>query len=99
MEEEKQITVPYIVYEGAQARQERTLKRLITVIIILLCMLFATNAMWLYVWNSYEYTEEYIDDIDIDGGRGNANYIGGDLNGRLINGENQGDEDPAQNTD
>lgn len=97
--EENQLNVPYIVYEGVQARQERTIKRLITVIIIVLCMLFATNAMWLYMWNQYDYVDEEYDDIDIDGGQGNANYIGGDLNGRLIKGENQGDEDPETGAD
>lgn len=52
--EEGNMTVPYIVYEGAQARHERTIKRLIIVIIIAVSMLFATNAIWLYFWNQYD---------------------------------------------
>lgn len=84
--QEENLTVPYIVYEGSQARYERTIKRLITVIILVIVMLFASNAMWLYAWNSYDYVEE---DIDVDGGNGNANYIGRDLNGELNNGEDQ----------
>lgn len=84
--DEKELTVPYIVYEGSQARYERTTKRLITVIILVIVMLFASNAMWLYAWNSYEYVEE---DIDVEGGNGNANFIGRDLNGELNNGEDQ----------
>ena len=56
MEEKDNMTVPYIVYEGAQARQERTIKRLIIVIIITVSMLFATNAIWLYVWSLYDTT-------------------------------------------
>lgn len=90
--EENQLNVPYIVYEGAQARQERTTKRLVIIIIILICMLFASNAMWLYAWNSYEYVEDGID-IDLDAGDGgNANLIGRDLNGVLNNGENQSED-------
>lgn len=56
MEEKDNMTVPYIVYESAQARQERTIKRLIIVIIIAVSMLFATNAIWLYVWSLYDTT-------------------------------------------
>lgn len=84
---EEQINVPYIVYEGAQARSERTTRRLITVIIVLISMLFATNAIWLYAWNSYEYVEDGTD-VNLDAGEGNANFIGRDLNGELDNGEN-----------
>lgn len=51
---EEKMIVPYIVYEGAQARQERTIKRLIIVIIIAVSMLFASNAIWLYVWAQYD---------------------------------------------
>lgn len=84
---EEQINVPYIVYEGAQARSERTTRRLITVIIVLISMLFATNAIWLYAWNSYEYVEDGTD-VNLDAGEGNANFIGRDLNGELDNGQN-----------
>lgn len=47
-------TVPYIVYESSQVRHERTVKRLIIVIIIALAMLFASNAIWLYAWSQYD---------------------------------------------
>lgn len=35
--------VPYIVYEGAQARHERTTKRLIVTLITALAVLFISN--------------------------------------------------------
>ncbi len=90
--EQENMSVPYIVYEGAQARQERTIKRLIVVIIIIVTMLFASNAIWLYFWNQYDYAMEY-EQIDLDSGNGgNANYIGRDLNGELNNGENKNNE-------
>ena len=83
--------VPYIVYEGAQARQERTIKRLVTIIITLIAMLFASNAIWLYAWMQYDYTEEQLKiDLNADDG-GNANFIGRDLNGVLDNGESDSD--------
>lgn len=72
--------VPYIVYESECARHERTVKRLIAVIIVCIALLFVSNMAWLYAWNQYEYVDEGID-ISTDGG-GNANYIGndGDIN-------------------
>ena len=69
--EETNITVPYIVYESAQARHERTLKRLIIIIIIAISMLFASNAIWIYMWSQYDTVEyDYTQD-----GRG-VNIIG-----------------------
>ena len=69
--EETNMAVPYIVYEGAQARHERTIKRLLIIIIIAISMLFASNAIWLYVWSQYDTVEyDYTQD-----GRG-VNIIG-----------------------
>lgn len=82
MNEEK--NVPYIVYEGAVARHERTIKRLIITIIIAILAIFASNAFWLYEWSQYDYMA-YSEDIDVnseDGG--NANYVG--YKGNIYNG-------------
>lgn len=69
--DENNMRVPYIVYEGAQARHERTIKRLIVIIIIAISMLFASNAIWVYVWSQYDTIEyDYTQD-----GRG-VNIIG-----------------------
>ena len=38
--------VPYIVYESAQARHERTIKRLIIGFIIAAALVFASNIAW-----------------------------------------------------
>lgn len=40
--------VPYIVYESEAARHERTVKRLIRVIIILIVMVVVSNLAWLW---------------------------------------------------
>ena len=53
-------TVPYLVYEGTQARNERTVKRLIIVIVVTILLLFASNALWLYEWCQYDYETEVI---------------------------------------
>lgn len=51
-------TVPYIVYEGEQARNERNIKRLVTALIIAIVLIFASNAAWLYAWMQYDYLYE-----------------------------------------
>lgn len=93
--EHENMSVPYIVYEGAQARQERTIKRLIIVIIIAVSMLFASNGIWLYAWMQYDY-EADIQQVDFDSGDGGVNnFIGRDLSGGLNNGENESDYDQS----
>lgn len=57
-EKESRIQVPYIVYEGAMARMERTIKRLFILLIITVGIIFVTNGLWLYWWNQYEYVSE-----------------------------------------
>ena len=71
--------------ELAFAFIERTVKRQWIALIIALCMLFASNAAWLYAWMQYDYkSKEVIVDVNSDDG-GNANYIGND--GDIVNGE------------
>lgn len=81
--------VPYLIYEATQARNERTLKRLIVALIIAIALIFISNVAWLYAWMQYDYvvtTEDYSVDLDTVGG-GNANYIGN--NGDIVNGEGE----------
>lgn len=76
--------------ELAFAFIERTVKRQWIALIIALCMLFASNAAWLYAWMQYDYTsEEVIVDVNSEDG-GNANYIGND--GDIVNGESNREE-------
>ena len=74
--------VPFIVYEGTVARFERTIKRLIVLVGITILLLFASNAIWLYVLSPYDYEDVSIENQD----GGNANYIG--ANGYINNAEN-----------
>lgn len=65
--------VPYIVHEATMARMERNIKRLWIAVIVSVCMLFASNAAWLYAWCQYDYSsEEAIYQQDGEG----ANIIG-----------------------
>lgn len=88
-------SVPYIVHESSMARMERQVKRGWIALIVAVCLLFVSNAAWLYAWMQYDYTsEKVIVDVNSDDG-GNANYIGND--GDIVNGESdrtKTDENP-----
>lgn len=84
------IMVPYIVHEGAMARAERHIKRLVIAIIVLVIVILLNNVAWLYVWNSYEYVG---DSVTVEG-EGNANYIGND--GDITNGKSDGENEIPQ---
>ena len=62
-------SVPYIVHEGAMARNERTVKRMIIALVASIALLFASNALWLYAWFSYD----YVSSVTIDGKEGYSN--------------------------
>lgn len=70
--------IPYIVFEGASTRLERTIRRLWILCIILIVLLVGSNGAWLYYENSFEDVVVTQDSMD-----GNNNYIGED--GYILN--------------
>lgn len=71
--------VPYIVYEGEMARQERNIKRLLIILTTMLVLFFASNMAWLYVWNQYDYIDETKTiEIDADQDGEGTNVVGGE---------------------
>lgn len=74
--------VPYIAFESMMARYERHTKRLIIALVITIILMFASNAIWLYEWCQYDYSDTDSTSVDLDATDGNANYIGndGDIN-------------------
>lgn len=85
--------VPYIVYESEAARHERTVKRLLTALLITILLMVGTNLAWLWVWNQYDFTSEsYTIENDDEG---NALLgSGSNVNGVINNGEfNQSEEE------
>ena len=70
-------SVPYIVHESSMARMERQIKRLWIALIVVIAMLFASNAGWLIYESQFE-TITYEQDGE---GINNVNYgEQGDLN-------------------
>jgi hypothetical protein len=71
--------IPYSIHEGMMARQERTIRRLWILCIIIFIALIATNAGWIY-YESQFITEEVTQDVDT--GNGEAYVAGiGDIYG------------------
>lgn len=84
--------VPYIVYESEAARHERTVKRLLTALVITILLMVGTNMAWLWVWNQYDFVSESYS-VENDG---NSNVLGA---GASMNGVNNGIEDRVQEED
>lgn len=77
--------VPYIVYESESARHERTVKRLLTALLITILLMVGTNLAWLYVFNQYDISSEQ---YTIEGqDSANANYLESGTEGVINNGE------------
>ena len=85
--------VPRWTHEADMARMERTVIKLWILLIIMLALLFGTNAGW--VWYEAQFVEEVTETVETstDGG-GNAYgaIVSGD-NSEVHYGENQGDTD------
>lgn len=68
--------IPYIAHEADMTRMERMNRRLWILNIILILILLATNAGWLYYANSFEEVTSTSVEQDVDTGNGDATVIG-----------------------
>lgn len=60
MEEKKNMTsVPYVVYESAMARNERTFKKMWSALILMVLLLIGSNVGWLIHESQFEMVEVY----------------------------------------
>ena len=72
--------VPYIVHEGMMARAEITIKRLWITILLLIVLLFGSNAGW--IWYESQFEDIAISQENEDGYN---NFVGND--GDIFNDE------------
>lgn len=80
--------VSYLVHESAMARSERVIKRLWITVIILICLLVATNGVW--IWYESQWEDVSMTDIQQETDQGGSNYVvGGDFSGSTANNDNQ----------
>lgn len=77
-------SIPYIAFESATARQERTIKRLWIICIILIISLLGTNAGWIYyesTWMDVVTVEQQVEAQADGSGNIHLNTVGGDYHG------------------
>jgi hypothetical protein len=80
--------IPYIAFESATARQERTIKRLWIICIILIISLLGTNGGWIWYNSQWEVVETTTVTQDLDSSDGGDAIIN---DGVHINGESKTD--------
>lgn len=87
--------IPYIVYEGEMARNERNFKRLWVIIIILIALLVATNTGWLVYESQFETVETTQIEAEQDGS--GVNIVGGgDVNYGTESHDNQNSDESKE---
>lgn len=92
-EQERPPSVPYIVHEGAMAREERTIKRLWILCIIMFVALVVTNAGWMYYENQFiDVVDESIETSTEGGGNAYGTIVSGNRSS-VTYGEDKGDKD------
>ncbi len=72
--------IPFIAFESALARCERTIKRLIIVIIVLIGLLVVTNVLWIIYESQYEDVTTTVTQ-ELEGDNSSNSFIGGDIYG------------------
>ena len=79
-EEEKMMTIPYIAHQSAAARQERQIRRMWVIVLVLIFALIGTNLAWIIYENSFE---DYLitQEVEQDAENGVNNFVGGDVYG------------------
>lgn len=80
MEEKTGNTVSFIAFESMKATLERTIRRLWILALVLIILLFGTNAAWIYYENSFA-DETITQEVWQDAENGVNRFVGGDYYG------------------
>jgi hypothetical protein len=91
---------PYFGADAAMDRLSQIIKWLIWALIVCVVLLALTNGYWVYQWTQYDYSGSTSEEVTVDGKDGIANYVGGYINGGMINNgvcEGEEDTDPHPN--
>lgn len=73
--------VTYLAFESMKATLERTIRRLWILAIVLVMLLFGTNAAWIYYESQWEVYETTVEAEQITDAGGSNYVIGGDVYG------------------
>lgn len=74
--------VSYIAFESMKATMERTIRRLWILVLVLIILLFGTNAAWIYYESQWEVYETSVEAEQITDGGGNNYAVAGDMYGK-----------------
>lgn len=81
--------IDYIVHESQMARMERIIKRLWILAIILIVLLFGSNAAWIWYENQFQDEVITVEAEQTTEGGGNNYALGGDFNGEATSQSNR----------
>lgn len=72
--------IPFVVFQSEMARSDKRFQGMLILVVILVAIIFGSNAAWMV------YENQYVDTVTVsqDAANGNNNYIGG--SGRVTNG-------------
>jgi len=73
----RQMMIPYIVYESMLAKEDTQQRRMVYIIVMLIVLLVVTNVIWLVAWNQYDYVDDYSTDIQASQDGDGINIVGG----------------------
>lgn len=73
--------VTYFAFDGMKATLERTIRRLWILALVLIVLLFGTNAAWIYYESQWEVFETTVEAEQTTDGGGSNYAVGGDIYG------------------
>lgn len=85
-------TVPFVVYETAQARNERREKRLFAIILVLIVLLVGSNVAWLWYESQFETVTTTTQEVIQENEGGYNSFIGGDMYGYTESQDNNNED-------
>ena len=74
-------SVPFYIHEAECTRLDRIIKRLWILAIILIALLVATNAAWLWYESQYEDVVATWQEVEQENDNGDNTFVGGDYYG------------------
>ena len=80
--EKKADPVSFVAFESMKATMERTVRRLWILALVLVMLLFGTNAAWIYYESQWEVFETTVEAEQTTDGGGDNYAVGGDLYGK-----------------
>lgn len=78
--------IPYVVHEGMMARQERTIRRLWVLCLVIFLAFVGSNAYWIWYEAQFE-DQEIVQAVLQDSNDGGTNTYRGNIIGGDVNGE------------